>query len=162
MAEVDLAVARVQVSRHGPYRVSGSLPLATQVIGVSAEGDSVEWRQGRVFPREQQYALCRCGHSAHKPFCDGAHSRVAFDGTETASRAPYSEEAKRLRGPTMSLTDSRGLCASGRFCDPNGSVWKLVRTTDEQGARENLTRQCGDCPSGRLVAWDNATGKALE
>ena len=162
MAETNLAVARVQVSRHGPYRVSGNLPLATQVIGANAEGNSVEWRQGKVFPREQQYALCRCGHSAHRPFCDGAHSRVAFDGTETASRASYSGQAKTFKGPTESLTDLRGLCASGRFCDPNGSVWKLVRATDQQGARENFMRQCGDCPSGRLVAWDNASGKALE
>jgi CDGSH-type Zn-finger protein len=152
---------RVQVTRYGPYRVSGSLPLDEQVIGANGAGESVAWQQGRTFPLEQQYALCRCGHSAHKPFCDGKHAKVGFDGTETASRASYREQAKVIRGPAMTLTDAESLCASGRFCDPNGSVWNLVNMTD-RADREHFARQTCDCPSGRLVAWDNATGERLE
>jgi len=162
MVETNRAIARVQVARHGPYRVSGNLPLAEYVIGINAQGESVRWEQGKVHPREQQYALCRCGRSQHVPFCDGTHSRVGFDGTETASRAPYREQAKVFKGPAMSLTDAEGLCASGRFCDPNGSVWKLLREADGAAARDSFVRQSCDCPSGRLVAWDNATGRALE
>ena len=99
MAETNAVLARVQIARYGPYRVSGYLPLSTQVIGTNSEGDSVEWRQGKEYPSQQQYALCRCGHSQHKPFCDGTHSRLGFDGTETASRTPYSELAKTFSGP---------------------------------------------------------------
>src|SRR5204862_5599822 len=44
----------------------------------------------------------------------------------------------------------------------NGKVWNLVQMTDQTTARENFVRQSCDCPSGRLVAWDNATGEAIE
>lgn len=161
MNEKVSATARVQVSSNGPYRVSGNLPLDEQIIGTDGAGQSVAWQQGRTFPAEQQYALCRCGRSSHKPFCDGTHARVDFDGAETASRANYREQAKVIRGPAMTLTDAESLCASGRYCDPNGSVWKLVNMTDAAN-REHFVRQTRNCPSGRLVAWDNATGEALE
>ncbi len=129
------AAARVQIGKNGPYRVSGNLPLDEQIIGADGAGESVEWQHGRTFPLQQQYALCRCGHSAHKPFCDGTHAKVGFDGTETASRAPYRDQAKVIRGPTMTLTDVESLCASGRFCDPNGSVWNLVNDAGPRGSR---------------------------
>ena len=94
---------------------------------------------GAKFPSQSQYALCRCGQSANKPFCDGTHTKVGFDGTETASRKAYRDQAKVMRGPAMSLTDVESLCAFARFCDPNGQVWNLVNETgrpeDAQGFR---------------------------
>jgi CDGSH-type Zn-finger protein len=122
----------------------------------------VEWKQGKQYPPRAQYTLCRCGHSANKPFCDTTHAKIGFDGTETASRKPYREQAKVMKGPTMSLTDVEALCAFGRFCDPNGSVWNLVSETEQPAANKHFVRQTCDCPSGRLVAWDNSTGKAVE
>jgi CDGSH-type Zn-finger protein len=157
----DIA-AKVKVSENGPYLVSGGLPLSKETIGVDAAGASVRWEQGQAFPSQPRYALCRCGHSANKPFCDGTHAKIGFDGTETASRAPYLEQAKVMRGPTMSLTDVEALCAFGRFCDPNGSVWNLVNEATEPAAKGHFVHQTCDCPSGRLVAWDNATGNAVE
>ena len=53
-------------SENGPYLVSGSVRL-TDV-------------DGRDIPHGDHMALCRCGHSNNKPFCDGTHVAVAFDG----------------------------------------------------------------------------------
>jgi len=154
--------AKVQITKNGPYMVTGNLPLNKQTIGTNSAGESVKWIEGRAYPAQATYALCRCGRSAKKPFCDGTHAKVGFDGTETASRESYEKQAKVMEGPTMSLTDAEKLCAFARFCDPNGQVWSLVNATDEASAKKNFLRQVGDCPSGRLVAWENSTGKPLE
>ena len=156
------ASVKVRIVANGPYLVSGSLPLQEMTIGADGQGDSVEWIPGKQYPAQEKYALCRCGHSANKPFCDSTHRKIEFDGTETANRAPYLEQATVMKGPTMTLTDVDSLCAFARFCDPNGKVWNLVNVTDQPEAREHFTRQSCDCPSGRLVPWDNATGKPIE
>jgi CDGSH-type Zn-finger protein len=77
------------------------LPLSEQWIVTNAEGDSLDYREGKKFPAQPQYALCRCGDSANKPFCDGSHKKVQFDGTETASREPHLEQAETIEGPTI-------------------------------------------------------------
>lgn len=154
--------AKIQISKDGPYLVKGDLPLSKQTIGSNAAGESIEWTAGATYPAQPQYALCRCGRSAAKPFCDGSHKKVGFDGTETASREPYRRQAKVIRGPSLSLTDAEELCAFARFCDPNGQVWNLVNQTENATARRHFVKQTAECPSGRLVAWDNATGDALE
>jgi CDGSH-type Zn-finger protein len=59
------------------------------------------------------------------------------------------------------LTDAKPLCAFARFCDPNGSVWNEVRRTDQPDVADNFVRQVNDCPSGRLMAWQE-DGKAIE
>ncbi len=162
MSTQKTAGARVQIVKDGPYMVSGGLPLKKQTIGTNSAGESVKWLEGKTYATHASYALCRCGHSANKPFCDGSHGKVGFNGTETASRGTYAEQAKLTRGPTMSLTDAEPLCAFARFCDPNGQVWSLVNETDDASARKHFVRQVGECPAGRLAAWDNDTGKTVE
>src|ERR1700685_803658 len=123
--------AKVQIVKDGPYMVSGGLPLTTQTIGTNSAGESVKWIAGQAYPPQAQYALCRCGQSANKPFCDGSHSKTGFIGTETASREAYGKQAKVLQGPAMSLTDAESLCAFARFCDPHGKVGNLVNGTEQ-------------------------------
>ena len=154
--------ATVQIVKNGPYKVTGSLPLSKQTISTNSGGESVKWVAGPPIATQARYELCRCGHSANKPFCDGSHAKVGFDGTETASRESYQEQAKVMRGPTMSLTDAESLCAFARFCDSHGQIWNLVNQTDDPAASRHFVREAGDCPSGRLVAWDNASGQAIE
>ncbi len=153
---------RVVVTKNGPYLASGAVPLSRYTIVTGEGGASESWEETESFKSRETYALCRCGQSKSKPFCDGTHAKVGFDGTETASREPYISEARAIEGPTMVLTDSEKLCAFARFCDPNGKVWNQVARTDDRMVRDMFIRQVGNCPAGRLVAWDRKAKKAVE
>ena len=62
-----MADVTITPSEDGPYLVSGPVNL-TDV-------------DGREIPHGDPMALCRCGHSGNKPFCDGTHLTIDFDGT---------------------------------------------------------------------------------
>ena len=145
--------AKIVVSKNGPYIVTGAVPVVMQTITPNKEGFSWDWTPGKIFKTDAETYLCRCGQSKAKPFCDGSHEKVRFDGKETASRKPYDAQAEIIDGPGLKLQDAENLCAFARFCDPNGQVWSQVEHTDDAKTRENFVRQVGDCPSGRLVAW---------
>jgi CDGSH-type Zn-finger protein len=89
----------IKVTENGPYLVYGHVPVTVEVIGVNAEGGSWKWETGRSIDVAEKYALCRCGQSKNKPFCDGTHATIGFDGTETASREPFDRQATVLDGP---------------------------------------------------------------
>jgi CDGSH-type Zn-finger protein len=154
--------AKITIVENGPYVVEGSLPLAKQHIVINEQGESLGWREGESFPQRDKCSLCRCGQSANKPYCDGSHTRAGFDGTETASRAPFAEQAQTTDGPTLVLDDADSLCASGRFCDPHGQVWNLVQQSDQPRAAQLTIQEAGLCPAGRLVARHRANGVAIE
>jgi CDGSH-type Zn-finger protein len=64
----------IQVRENGSLKVTGPVTL------VDAEGREFELPPGTAI------ALCRCGHSQNKPFCDKSHARVGFAADDTASR----------------------------------------------------------------------------
>ena len=152
---------KITVTRNGPYLVEGAVPMARQSIGADAQGDSREWQEGESFETQVTFALCRCGQSASKPYCDGSHVRVGFDGTETASREPYDVQATEQVGPTVTLADAQPLCAYARFCDVAGQVWNLVEQEGAEAA-ELTVREAGLCPSGRLVVRDQQSNADIE
>ena len=55
-------MATIKVRRNGPYRVDGK--------GLTI----VDWNGQKYTLEGENVALCRCGASETKPFCDGAHS----------------------------------------------------------------------------------------
>jgi CDGSH-type Zn-finger protein len=153
---------RIKILANGPYLISGRIPLSKWMIVPDKQGYSHHWEEVLKYPEQEEYALCRCGHSHNKPYCDGTHAKIEWDGRETASKDSYLDQARRLRGPGMDLTDAQRLCASGRFCDRAGGTWKLTKNSDDPQARELAVKEACDCPSGRLVAWDKHTGQAIE
>lgn len=153
---------RVTVTRDGPYVVSGGIPLREEVIAADPAGESEAWIGTPLPDAGRNYALCRCGHSGNKPFCDGTHTKIGFDGTEVADRTPYLDRAQAYDGPDLALLDVESLCAFARFCDPNGQVWSQVAESDDPAVRKTFIRQVHNCPSGRLVVWDKAKGAVIE
>lgn len=153
---------RIVVSKDGPYLVSGNIPLSVQVITPNKEGFSWDWKQGKTFDTKPEYELCRCGHSKAKPFCDGAHRKIGFDGKLTATRTPFARQAETFDGPTLTLSDAQNLCAFARFCDPGGKIWSLIQETDNKESRDLVIREANHCPAGRLVVHDKKTGKEVE
>lgn len=63
--EARAAATAIEVVKNGPYRVSGACRVR------NARREEV--------PVRGRFALCRCGSSASKPFCDGAHWAIRFD-----------------------------------------------------------------------------------
>jgi CDGSH-type Zn-finger protein len=64
----------IKVRENGPYLVTGPVTLT------DADGNVYEQPEGKV-----GLALCRCGRSATKPFCDKTHRVIGFDATERAT-----------------------------------------------------------------------------
>ena len=153
---------RIKVTKDGPYLVSGNIPLAKEIIVCDDKGTPEKWEKGEQYPDRESYALCRCGQSKNKPYCDGTHIKIRFDGTETASRKKYLEEAETISGPGLVLTDSVKLCAVARFCHRVEDAWGLAENSGDPKSKELAIAEACDCPSGRLVAWDKKTGKPIE
>jgi CDGSH-type Zn-finger protein len=158
----DPAGMKVVVMKRGPYHVTGSVPLAVQVITPNGSGESWDWTPGRSFEARGEYFLCRCGQSKNKPFCDNTHLSVGFEGDETASRRPLERQSVHYDGPTMALSDAEKYCAFARFCDPGGKIWALIERTDDPKVAELVVREANHCPAGRLVVREKGTGKPVE
>ena len=64
--EVTKAITKVEVKTNGPLIVEGNL--------------EVNKPDGTSEIRSKKTAFCRCGASSNKPFCDGSHTRIDFEG----------------------------------------------------------------------------------
>jgi CDGSH-type Zn-finger protein len=153
---------KIIVSKNGPYIVTGKVPLTISEICSDDEGYCRTWREVKAFPMQEKYALCRCGNSNNRPFCDGTHLKVNFDGTESGDRQPFDEGAEVINGPTLSLADNNHLCVHARFCMRAGGIWDLTKHSDDQESREIAIDEACNCPSGRLVLTDCESGETIE
>ena len=130
--------ATIEVRRNGPYRVRGSLRLCDA--------------DGRDAPAPASFALCRCGNSSKKPFCDGTHKSIAFDGTRYAVGPVNAVDD--YRGRRITIHDNRGICAHAGICtDSLPGVFRLGREPwiDADGAEaEAVVALVRRCPSGAL------------
>jgi hypothetical protein len=148
---------KITVTANGPYVAEGAIPLANQTIerATRREGPGIGLTDHRS-KSPNSITCAAAGNRRISRFVTVHTSRSDSMVPETASRAPYLDQADVFEGPAMDLTDAQPLCASGRFCDPDGSIWNLMQT-DSSDAQQKVKHQSGHCPSGRLVIWDKAT-----
>ena len=153
---------KIKVAKDGPYLVSGNVPLQKEIIASDDAGNSVDWSKGEKMPEKEMCGLCRCGESKAKPYCDGTHAKIKFDGTETAPLTGFDERAEVTSGPELSLQDDRTLCAGLRFChNKKGRVWDLTENSGDPDNKKEAVNQTCKCLSGRLAVRDK-NGKSIE
>ena len=150
----------IKIIKNGPYEVTGPVPLRMQVIVSGKDGVPLNWKDGPALrPEDTPYSLCRCGHSGSKPYCDGTHKVIKFNGAETAGRKKHAELSESTRGPGLELKDALKLCAASGFCHRAGDAWTLTENSGDKKAKKTAIQEAADCPSGRLVAVDPVTGE---
>src|SRR6266540_2640247 len=129
---------RIQTQSNGPY-------LVTNVDNVA------NWL-GERLPSRPQMALCRCGRSMLKPFCDGTHADIKFTDEKVPDRVPDRQDT--YVGLQVTVLDNRGTCAHSGFCtDRLASVFRLGQEpfVAPSGARlDEIVRAVRACPSGAL------------
>ncbi len=152
----------IRVTKNGPYIVSGNVPLFNMTIECDKDGTPAEWIFGKKLNTSENYTLCRCGQSNKKPFCDGTHAKINFNGEEMSDNEPFEKMSKEIDGPDLKLKDAEILCASARFCHRGGDIWDLIHRSDEPEAKKNVIANAADCPSGRLVVLDKKIGAVIE
>jgi CDGSH-type Zn-finger protein/truncated hemoglobin YjbI len=130
----------IQSAPNGPY-------LLTNVSNVT------DWLGVSLDPTPQA-ALCRCGQSTIKPWCDGSHAQVGWDDAKSDDRVP--NRLDRYQGLGVAIADNRGTCAHSGFCSDR--LPAVFRTDGEPfvapagGRVDEVVRAGRDCPSGALSA----------
>jgi CDGSH-type Zn-finger protein/truncated hemoglobin YjbI len=143
---------RIEVTEHGPYRVTGDVAI------YDAEGELV--REGGV------WHLCRCGGSRNKPFCDITHGLKHFDGSESADHGPIAARRDSYPGDGVTVYDDRSICCHYGQCTSRlPSVFRADTEpfVDRSGATAGETIDVvGGCPSGALAYAHENGGEVVE
>ena len=91
-----MADQKIKVSDTGPYLVSGGVPVTTKTPVLSEHGEPLTWKTEAAAETRERVALCRCGASANKPFCDGTHASTEWDATSEAKNSPIGGSSREL------------------------------------------------------------------
>ncbi len=135
----------------GPLLVRGGVPLVRSTPVHSEHGEPLAWTSSEPLDTKDSYALCRCGQSANKPYCDGSHAAAGFDGTDTAT-GTFDDRASTLGGTGITVRDDRSICVHAGFCGNRvTNIWKQVADTDDSLVRLAVINEVEKCPSGALT-----------
>ena len=130
----------IQSAPDGPYLITNVAGL-TDYLGVPLGATP-------------QAALCRCGASELKPWCDGSHAQIGFHAVKAEDRV--ADRLDRYQGIGITVGDNRGTCAHSGFCtDRLPSAFRSDRepfVAPAGGRVDEIIRAARECPSGALSA----------
>jgi CDGSH-type Zn-finger protein/truncated hemoglobin YjbI len=140
----------IRVATDGPYLVTGATNLTTYL--------------GQPLPTRPHLALCRCGASQLKPWCDGSHASTGFTGAKDPNRVP--DHRVSYPGTVVTVLDNRGICQHSGFCtDRLNTVFHAGSepfVTPSGGRLDDIVNAVRACPSGALsVAVDGVESRQL-
>ena len=128
----------VELEKDGPLKVTG---LETFLNS-----------RGEAIATMKVVALCRCGASKNKPFCDGTHSQIGFTDEKADDRVP--DQLDTYGGSEITILDNRGICSHAGYCTSGlPAVWRsaIEPWIDSDGAdKETTVETIRKCPSGAL------------
>lgn len=136
----------IDVLESAPFLVKGLEKLT------DSEGRPVEFPEAAK--EKGVLALCRCGQSEDKPFCDGTHKEIGFSGKRERSGEG---EAREFAGEEITIVDDAGSCChAGECVDGAGAVffsWQGDERIPEpdKDTREAIIAAIRNCPSGALA-----------
>ncbi len=143
----------ISASPNGPLIVTGSPPLVRKSPVHSEHDEPLAWKTSDPIAGDRAtYALCRCGASSNKPFCDGTHATAGFEADDTADASTYADRSTVLGGSGITVRDDRSICAHAGFCGTRvTNIWKQVADTDDSTVRLAVINEVEKCPSGAIT-----------
>ena len=108
--------------------------------------------EGEELTSKPVMALCRCGASKNKPYCDGSHNDIAFDSNPTDDRTK--DEVLTYEGKEITIHYNRLLCSHAAECgkrqkaafDSSRKPWILP----DNASKQDIIEVVKACPSGAL------------
>jgi len=139
------AATRIRPEVDGPYIVRNLRKLTNS--------------KGETLPVRPIVALCRCGGSNIKPYCDGTHARIGFSSAKSPERTPDRQD--RYEGTEIVVLDNRGTCCHfGNCTDHLPQVFHHDGepfVTPDGAAAQSVEAIVRACPSGALSFIKNGS-----
>jgi CDGSH-type Zn-finger protein len=142
---------KILTLQNGPYYLLNS--MEPRIV------ENLQNSKSELLSTIQGVALCRCGASKTKPFCDGTHGTIGFSSgnkstdTDTGEKL-IKDKRKSYVGKSITIHDNRKICSHAAECVNNlPSVFRLNARPwiDSDGAStEQIINTIRKCPSGAL------------